>query len=115
MRFAQISRDFDAEIGVLLGQAGRDFCILEVNFHICMIYVCVKYSTNNAMSAYHGARCSCSATIIMVLFTTTTAIHKQKIEESSTEGKTLLLKLYSDLVRNSLSTVLHVPEGGIDP
>ena len=87
MRFAQTSRDFDAEIGVLLGQAGRDFCILEVNFHIYMIYVCVKYSTNNAMSAYHGARCSCSATIIMVLFTTTTAIHKQKIEESSTEGK----------------------------
>ena len=53
--------------------------------------------------------------IIMVLFTTTTAIYKQKIEESSTQGKTLLLKLYSDLVRNSLSTVLHVPEGGIDP
>ena len=78
MRFAQISRDFDAEIGVLLGQAGRDFCILEVNFHIYMIYVCVKYSTNNAMSAYHGARCS-AFNNGFILFTTTTAIYKQKI------------------------------------
>ena len=41
VRFAQISRDLDAEIGVLLGQAGRDFRILGVNFHICHIYACV--------------------------------------------------------------------------
>ena len=34
MRFAQISR----EIGVLFGQAGRDFCILGVNFHICRYF-----------------------------------------------------------------------------
>ena len=35
MRFAQISR----EIGVLFGQAGRDFCILGVNFHICRYFL----------------------------------------------------------------------------
>ena len=34
VRFAQISR----EIGVLFGQAGRDFCILGVNFHICRYF-----------------------------------------------------------------------------
>ena len=35
MRFAQISR----EIGVLFGQADRDFCILGVNFHICRYFL----------------------------------------------------------------------------
>ena len=34
VRFAQISR----EIGVLFGQAGRDFCILGVNVHICRYF-----------------------------------------------------------------------------
>ena len=48
VRFAQISR----EIGVLFGQAGRDFRILGVNFHICHIYACVKYLTN-IMSGHH--------------------------------------------------------------
>ena len=35
VRFAQISR----EIGVLFGQAGRDFCIFGVNFHICCYFL----------------------------------------------------------------------------